>query len=179
MSLPSKPIQQLAPGFLSLMNLKNTGMLPDTVLGDLQPCIDLEGYFLRGAIVAIAQAVNIGAGSGSGFNPLTGGGGINGTVDFTTPNNEWWWVERMTASTTNLAAGDIMKLACAYTNPAVGALLVGDQVGVNPALANEVVACRATDFWVPPGSTVGLFGQYTIAGAESISVKLRVARLTG
>lgn len=62
-----RPIQTATAGFLSLLGLKNLGRNPDTILGEVRPAVDMNGWWLRGAsepyyqeevLTAAAQAVD-------------------------------------------------------------------------------------------------------------------------
>src|SRR5690606_41432045 len=76
MSLDSGPIQTPAPGFLSLLNLKNKGLLPDVLKGNLQPVVDLADYFARGAALNIT----------TNYTRVQAAAAVTGLLAFNTPS---------------------------------------------------------------------------------------------
>lgn len=151
MSQDTGPIQSPALGFLSVLNLKNKGLLPDVLIGKLQPVIDLGGYFLRGGLSNGPAVQRIQApGVVTNFVPFT--------VTLQVPDNETWYVEAATLRAIAAAGGNTCN------EYSFGYQLTG---GINPWFimsgANSIDATKtsstvsAQGFWLPPGAVLGLF----------------------
>lgn len=154
MSLDSGPIQTPAPGFLSLLNLKNKGLLPDVLKGNLQPVVDLAEYFARGAALNIT----------TNYTRVQAAAAVTGFLAFNTPSaivvpqNETWYVQDATVRALATGAGSVLD------EYGFGYQLAG---GVNPYFVrgnlNSVSASKtssvssAWDFWLPPGSILGVW----------------------
>lgn len=151
MSLDTGPIQSPALGFLSLLNLKNKGLLPDVLIGKLQPVIDLGGYFLRGSLMNAPAVQRVQA-------PAVVTNFVPFTVTLTVPDNETWYVEHATLRATAAAAGNTCnEYAFGYQLPG----------GITPwfmlSNSNQVDAVKtcttvsAQGFWLPSGAVLGAF----------------------
>jgi len=174
----SKPIQTPAPGFLSLLNLKNLGVLPDSMLDQVQGGIDLEQYYLRGNLQILAPntaTMPVGATPG-GFNSLNGGGGLQGNVDWTVPQNQTWYLDNLTFRTAQLTAGDRIFITPGYIL-ASNFFATGTERGGVVAL-QDVVVGFSEGFWLPPGAIPGYWYQGTMAGARNLIFNARAAVLT-
>lgn len=154
MSAPSGPIQTPAPGFLSLLNLKNKGLLPDVLQGNLQPVVDLAGFFQRGA----AQNLTTNYNRVQAAAAVTGFLALNTPSALVVPQNETWYVQAATIRALATGAGSVLD------EYALGFQLAG---GVNPYFPvgnpNSISAAKtssvsfASDFWLPPGSILGVY----------------------
>lgn len=175
MSKPSGPVQTPFPGLLGLLNLKNVGLLPDELLGTLQPIINGEEFMLRGSLQGwnAAATRNFVAGN---YNSMTGW-----TVgSITVPGNECWWVENYTYTVAAAGAGALLNA----TRP-----MFQTPGGTNPSFAlgterqavtaaEPVIAVSARDFWLPPGAVLGFWiGQVTVNPVDIALWGLRYAPL--
>ncbi len=180
MSDPSKPIQGPLPGFLSLLSLKNLGQLPDTLQGNVQPVLDLGGYFLRGQAIPMRSTctVPLGATPG-GFVGLDGTGGLAGTDNFTVPQNEVWYVENFTGVTSQLSNTDVIFFTPGFNRPSPNSYhKVGPEVGAAGVGAGSVIVGHAQNFWVPSGCVLGYWIGSQLVAAETLLWSLMVTRLT-
>lgn len=91
-----RPIQPLAPGFLNLLGLKNLGALPNGLIDEVRPVLDMTSWYLNGnELVASAQdqwQADLGAGPLAGFFQV-GSQAITGLNPQTVPDGQLWWVE--------------------------------------------------------------------------------------
>lgn len=153
MSRPSGPVQTPAPGFLSLLNLKNVGQLPDILIGELSPSVNLDKYFLRGQLVnnPASSDLSLAAGNYGTFRQFT-------TNPIAVPETQWWWVERVSILAYATAAGAVCHdFGVAMQVPG----------GPNPygllSVTTSTTATRTTtivsasDIWLPPGSRLGVW----------------------
>jgi hypothetical protein len=165
----SGPIQVLPAGLLGLLQLKTpAGRNPQSLLGEVQPGIDMLPLYLnRQAIHAVQAGYTVGIGSGSGAFAFN-------SPSLIVPPDEWWYVHHMTVQTSALTAGDIFQGLCPavfldpnapsarfhlFANPSYGAPTAG--VGTR--------AAGAHDFYVPPGSSFAWFADtWTVAAGESV-----------
>lgn len=150
MSLDSGPVQTPMPGFLSLLNLKNRGLLPDLLRGQVQPTIDMTPFWLRGSLVNLntAQTRTQGVGALGGFASITAAG-------FVVPDAETWYVEDICLRVTG--AGFVDEYCFAYQVPGGinGFMTVGTVNFTSAAKATSQVQAHA--FWLPPGAVLGYF----------------------
>lgn len=162
MSANSGPIQAPAPGFLSLMEMKNSGHNPDLLIGTVQPVVNMEPWWLRGErqpIGAIAAPALV-----AGYNAVTVLGVqdgwryvsfVGGTIDLDISSAVN--VVVFAQSPTSLEIGDIF-------NP--GITLATD--GVSPLTA----VYGAREFWLQPGYALmlGVYVSGTLTGTSPVSV---------
>lgn len=151
-----RPIQSQAPAFLNLLGLKSKGALPPELVEVVQPQVDMLGFYLRGGrqISSTFQA-------GPGTMLL---GGFVAVVPV--PDNEWWHIEWMTA---RLNWGALPSVSLVATNfgaavfaPGIGAVRVGRLSNVTGSVGTSTNAAAPAmeGLWAPPGSLLGLWGDY-------------------
>jgi len=175
MSLDTGPIQTPAPGFLSLLNLKNKGLLPDLLRGNLQPVVDLAEYFQRGSLQNIT----------TNYTRVQAAATVTGFLAFNTPSaivvpqDETWYVESATVRALATGAGSVLD------EYGFGFQLAG---GVNPYFIrgnlNSVSAAKtssvsaAHEFWLPPGAILGVWCGTVTVNPIQFDLFLRYAACT-
>ncbi len=184
MSLPSGPIQTLAPGLLSVLQLKNTGRLPSVLLGDVSPSIDMLDFYLRSLGVANANAAHTRTqvtASGNFYQFNAGGKG-----SIVVPQTEWWWVEHysVTAVMSAVAGQAVEGLTPALafnTSSSLEYAGVGRECRSaisNATAANAILVSSDKPFWAPPGSILGYFvGSVISAAGISLQGRYRATKL--
>jgi len=150
-SLPARPIQPPPQGLLSLLQVKNMGVNPDTLNGSVQPVLDLMPLYLLGQVQGLnGYARPIAAATPSSFAALQLGG-----VDLMVPAGQQWWVDNYSMSAATGAGATVTGLRLAYQN-FNGMTFVMDSPEVTlAALSNRLL--RAGGFWLPPGSVIGFY----------------------
>lgn len=159
---PVGPAQLQPPGLLGLLQLKTGGFVPDALLQDVQPEIDMLGFWLRAARENIRQDYSRSIAGPAELNQ------VEPLLDFpgaTTPlgpgSQEWWYVHsyNVRVSDTGGAVGTPVYLAPAYN------LVGGPTGGVSIALVAPMTAVpgdtywplEARGFWLPPGAQLGVW----------------------
>lgn len=156
MAQPSGPIQVIPPGLLGLLNLKNMGRLPDVLINEVQPGIDLQEWWLRANLInqPAPSTDSLVAGSYNSFRSFTAGAGA-----IQVPDREWWFVEWYTASFTAAGAGNSatsIDLALEFQQAGVSRWTpLGCVEPAQAILNNARWQLVAKSFWVPPGSELG------------------------
>lgn len=158
------PIQLIPPGLLGLFQLKQMGKNPSQYGEVVLPSFELSDWYLRAASldynaqvgVALIPGVDLanGAVGFQGFSP-------NAVI---VPANEWWHVENYTVATGNLTTGDNTALRPAFARPLTGTRSIHVVNPANTGVLGGAATARANtvsgvDFWVPPGSEIGMFVQ--------------------
>jgi len=173
MSRPTGPVQTPVPGFLSLLNLKNVGQLPDELLGTVQPVMDHQGFLQRGSL----QNFPTFPGAAQGVLVYRGFVPADAAATLTVPGNEWWWVENLTIRANAGAGATLDMFAAAFQVPGGSNpfFVVGNQ---DVLTAGKTCAMSvAQDFWMPPGSIVGmLVGSIAVAAVQFDTIGFRFAR---
>lgn len=176
MSEPSKPVQLNPVGLLNLLQVKNLGKNPDTLIGEYQPTIEMLEWLMSTEIV----------GAGSTFTLVAPGSTATwfATVGpIKVPDNEWWYVHSASA-VLPMAAGDTFQ----------GSLAVGIQIPQGAGayyeymnvLALTKTAGAAATFhtggpirrWYSPGCEFGIaYGALTNAANVGGSLWVNFTRL--
>lgn len=177
MSLPSKPIQGALPGFLALLGVKNLGLNPDVLVGQVAPVLELGPWYLRGQQRYLSSVATLAAATVNGnFYPITGGGSLNGTVDLTVPENEWWYVQNFSVFSTQLSANDLLFLKLGMRRNLGGVAYnyfwQSPEFGAFAYHAGGALTGFAEPFWAPPGFQLGYFLNYTLAAQETLQFDL-------
>ena len=153
MSLPTGPIQTPMAGFLSLLNLKNKGLLPDILQGSVQPTIDAADFYKRGSgIYATNLSRSLAA---AAYNTISA---ISAATPLVVPANETWWVEHWTIRATAGGAGatvDEFSPAFLVTGGTLPGFVFPDRNLVSATKTSSTVSVRGV--WLPPGATVGMW----------------------
>lgn len=170
--MPSGPIQNLTPGLLSLMQLKNLGRLPGQLLDTVGPSLDMEGYWLRGQLGAdVPTGVVTLAPANFGFSTFS-------TNPIQVPSNQWWWCQSISVRSDALAAGEsVLGLQPAVQWGQGGSAKyasLGSPSGLVSG-ANAQAVATALDIWLPPGCNVGVWVSQ-IAGV-SVDIQCDVYRV--
>ncbi len=178
MSVPSKPIQAAAPGFLALLGVKNLGANPDTLQGDIAPQIDMEGWYLRGQhqILSTLATCLAAAPQSFAFYPLDGATGLRGTVDLTVPTSAWRYVHRFSIFSATFSANDLLYAVLAHRRSLGGVSYdyfpIGETFGAYAFHSGAGIAGSIGDFWVPPGHQIGWFVNFNLAADENVAFSL-------
>lgn len=174
---PVGPIQIQPPGLLGLLQLKVGGFMPDALAQDVQPTVDLEGYWLR------AAAQNESVGYSRALVAATYGftasllDTATATVALGPSQQEWWFVHDY-ALRYNAPGGTGTNLRPAWTlRPGPGAAQAEFYVGETyQAAGAPFIAARAGGFWLPPGAVLGSYVDVVTAGLQIDLMGLRYTR---
>jgi len=163
MSAPSGPIQNIPPGLLGLLNLKNTGRLPDVLNGTVQPTVDLQDWWLRSVAIQLVATPSrsVAPGVVQDFVPFVA------PNDITVPGNEWWWVQGYTLQF--LGNASTISYACPAVRY-VGGVSPYFRLGVGitrSLIAGQSELVTAERFWLPPGSSLGFYLDIVGAGGTA------------
>ncbi len=169
----SGPIQARAPGYLGLLELKNLGQLPHTVIDTVQPTLSIEKMYLRGSGQWYQTALSRtdGAAAYNSFGPFAGN-------PLVVPEGQWWWVEYMAVRFLAAGAGATLEQGgVAMQGPGgINPFTVWDLQSVTAARTATVSVAR--DFWAPAGSRLGVWlGVVGVANITSELVGLRYTPL--
>lgn len=148
----SRPIQTLAPGFLSMLGLKNEGRLPADMVDMVQPVVDLRDFYFSGNREVVPELV--------ATNVLVAA--VNYVfVDLSVPQNEIWWVHGYAADVPVPAAQSWTGQAIHYDRN-TRAIHVGNPITIGGAGATNGRPFVPGGFFAQGGD---LFGVLTTASA--------------
>jgi hypothetical protein len=160
MGAPLGPIQVIPPGLVGLLQLKQLGRLPDNLLGDVNPVLELRDWYMEARRVS---TVTLFGGFPATAAITTGGvnfksmliGGVNAAV----PQGQIWYVEEFTVSGSIATAADSISFAAAMSqSPLTDIQLVGPPyIDVITARARAAAAKADRGYWARPGDTFGAF----------------------
>jgi hypothetical protein len=165
------PIQSQAPGFLSMLALKNHGGLPDSLMSSVQPTLDMFPFYAQYGSETIQQLIAIAANNA----PQTF---ID--VDMEVPNGEAWYCHSVTVAST-LAAAESIQLQAAVINNNVGTFpyFVGPTaVGVGTGFVNGLFVRSESfgGFWMLPKYILAVSLMGYIGGARNIILESHVTK---
>jgi len=148
------PIQSLASGFLSLLNLKNTGANPGTLNDSVQATVDIEQWYLRSGWQYLSSSV--------AQWPAAPAVGLITDGNFTVPDGKIRYVRNLTIYMTTL--GNVAKgRACAQiqTPGAINPLILGEpDSDLRGAAVNaQWIVMQLSELWVPAGTRFGMLVQ--------------------
>lgn len=158
----SGPVQTQPLGLLGLLQIKNSGVYPDTLLGTVAPIID-AGEWIRQTNALDSPQGTI-AVNAAGSSTFAFPGGFSNTI----PDREWWYFPFATIACSTIA-GEAVKFALALrrqpggTTNAIHVLTPYLTLG-----ATDQGRVGAQNFWAPPGSQL-LVHVATITTAATIS----------
>lgn len=168
MAANSGPIQNIPRGLLGLLQLKNLGKNPDVLIGNVQPTLDMLGFWLANdARPDTTQYTG---------TQVTGNSIISGpTVNLSVPQEETWFVHQFS-----------LQIACGAADTVSNAVpimyLTGTGVirwqGMTEAALNIAAGGRggvitARNFWAPPGAGFGWYlGQVTAAVQATLEIQV-------
>jgi hypothetical protein len=146
--MPWRPIQNATAGFLSLLNIKNVGKNPDTLLESVQPIVNMEPWWLRGAVSAVLPGATI----------VATGGSQN--LTFASPaEGSWLYVDQFQLELVMpvFVAGNNVRVV--VTDLVSGITFWSTDFGVKANVpdvfaANERAVVRISKLWVPPGKVL-------------------------
>jgi len=160
---PVGPIQVLPPGLVNFLQLKIGGYAPDALSQVVTPEFDMLPFWLRATQKNLSDpagaiwALNILAGPVATTFPYVN---TSTLANLTVPDREWWHVTNATARVRNDAGVTTTNFAMAVTSiggprNALNIALVGEKTAsLAPAIYDVITA---NEFWMPPGSTFGLW----------------------
>jgi len=164
------PIQRPPVGLLELLGLRGSGTTPYALEDLLRGSLDLTvlymaplGRTLRGATAAV------------GANGFFGGTGL------TIPTSEFWVVTQISASSSNMAAGESYRLSPAVSRG--GAVNTLEIFSEAQQTASGITQRIGVGVNIPlydlfgPGDTFGVFVSDVVAGAHVFSVDVSYFRL--
>lgn len=160
MPLPPPVIQTRPAGLLSLLGLQNGGRTPETLVPYTQPVFELSDWYLRARRQYLASGnVAIPNGSQAAFVAHTG---------IVVPNNQWWWVESLSASI-SAQAGDSLQAgwAIGIQNQAVSFAVSPQGLAVPSTSAGFLSV--ASPIWLGPGSQVGLLVSNNVTAVSLVT----------
>lgn len=176
MSGPFGPVQALVRGFFGMMGLKNMGQIPDTILGQIQPGIDMEDWWKRSQAYSDPTTYTVTLAAG-------GSTAISFTTPLIVPSNEVWWVESLIFDVSVPAAAGEFIEECApviayEVNPSTLFGFLTRGISLTGAAANTTHGqLGARDFWLPGGSEIRVYcGRRATATQFTIAAWIRAAR---
>lgn len=163
MAAPSGPIQVLPAGLLGLLQLKNSGNNPDTLLGTVQPSVEMldfwlntNGYTNNPQIGVIATPSNV------GYQPYLD---LLTTAPVAVPQHEWWYIHSINIQF-GLDYGEEAHSVRGVIMVGPGGVPIARQMLVTEALTIQNLSTATADvqyhlkevrpFWAPPGAVFGL-----------------------
>lgn len=174
------PVQVIPPGLLGFLQIKNLGKNPQSLGGQILPTMDLLEWYFQSNMEQLRSTLTIGDGV-VGPVPWTTGSGA--TVNLTTSQDEFWWVESlMFRCTTFIVAGEQIQWQAGYRTPALNNnfVICGDRQDTVGAAAPSIEAyCYAKRFFMPPGSEIVSFLSHfnTPVGGGACECYIRFVRL--
>lgn len=165
------PVNLIPPGLLGVLNLKQMGSNPSTLVQSYQPVIDTLRWLLNGNREGLTDTANLGAGAGGRLVQFT---------NITVPQNEWWYVHNASFTAT-VAAGDSLIAPAVFYAPSTGTLLpravVASALFTFDDAAGQSAFFGAEDFFVPPLSQWTFGGGGTNAAAIALAAHISFTRL--
>lgn len=170
------PIQVIPPGLTGLLQLKQTGRVPSTLLEDVRGVIELRDWYLTARRVDVAGLV----GGQPSRVTVTGqqGFAVFTTNPVTVPSGQLWYVEQATVVASGGLAADTIRFAFGIVSPAPANAF--QQVGPD---VNDVVTGRTRflstkadrGFWAFPGDSFQTLAYDVVsAGGWTLAMAARV-----
>lgn len=164
--MPLGPIQTRPLSLGALLTLKTRGDMPRELLDEVRGTVDLESWWLRAKRQRWTTVPSRSPGSsynGSFFSWLTGAPVV--------PQNEWWYVEHCSINVLVGPSDVLSGLAVGFFEPPLLPFrwqVVGPPQSAENLLAGNVwgLCLQAHGFWMPPGSTLGVYCGYASASAQ-------------
>lgn len=162
-------IQRLPRGLLSLLDMKGTGELPHELAGMLMPVIQVRDLYLAD----LFQSVRFGT-------VVVNATGFFGATSAIVPFNELWLLYHMSASSSNMAAGESYRLRLVISRAANGTLELGDTEQTASGLTQRIgLGWSLPELRIlRPSDQVGIYCTDVVAGAHNFSVDYSYFRLT-
>ena len=164
---PKGPVQQIAHGLLGFFQLKSQGN--PTVISDMLSCsLDLKDWYLKTAadVAAVQSTVSL-ANNSTGFFGFT-------TQPLVVPQNEIWYVHRYSLVAGMPLITDTIQFrpAARYTTASQDFILGGgsDIAGYAGTKGNLAACGLATEFWLNPGYTLGVFIENLTTASPTLTV---------
>jgi hypothetical protein len=170
------PIQIIPPGLTGLLQLKQTGKLPNSLSQLVNPVVELRDWYLTARRVdEIALQLNA-----STFLATTGGQGFQAmtTPLMVVPQTQIWWVEEYTIDAVIATAADTIRMCCTLliqnNTGVVSHQQLGPDVADTVTARARVVSCRADrGFWAFPGDVFGAT-VFDVLSAGGINLRPRL-----
>lgn len=175
----SKPLQALAPGYLSLLGLKNMGTLPGEAMDTVQPVVDMLQFFYRGQTTIRAGDIPDQNFAGPGNNSFT--------PALVVPEGKIWVVLGGYLAL-NIAPPQVASIRARLfvLNPTLGHTVLSEpaQIGdfltapvAGPAAASILAMIYAPRYLVAGDQVVAHVDWSRGAGLISMSCSLQIAEL--
>lgn len=186
MGAPLGPIGLIPPGLTNLLAIKQLGRLPDQLLGDYQPSIELRDWMFEGrredeqsifALTSTLRTASLTTGA-AGFQILDANGNV--ATPAQVPNGQIWYVEQFTCTAFNVASGDSIRFAPGILAPTeLMPLAVGPETqDTSAARVHWCVAWVPRAFWAPPGTQFGvILSDILSVGGIQVRGTMRATRM--
>lgn len=170
----SEPIQALAPGYLSLLGLKNRGMNPLVAADGLQPIIDMAPFYLASLQQRMVGQTGIGLNQNFATFVLTATGALPAQV----PRDEVWFVHGYTVSASVGAAERLALRAALLTDQVIELHTspLADIAGASFTGAAGLETDSIIDQWIPGGTFFGFIVQGYTGAARTVFGNAIVSR---
>lgn len=162
----TRPIQQLAPGYLGLLGLKSQGLLPPEVVDAVAPVLEMGDFYKLGPRETFnsTAGVNVLASASYGFPELL------------VPANEVWWVHAYSVVLAIPAGqswkGNVVQFTGNFRPMNTGAPFSGGGAAIE-----NLQLPSLNGFWARQGDRFGVFtGVSTGAGAINAFGELTISR---
>lgn len=159
--MPWRPIQTATAGLLSLLELKNVGKNPESLIESVQPTVEMSGWWLRGQSVP--------------FNYTeVAAGPIVSFVSLGADEGRWLYIHHCSLAA-NIVAGatgtEYLIMQCVH--PSNGTIVYYDTIANGAATPADNIALNLPrGFWVPPGYVIHL-----TAGGLAVGDVIKLASL--
>jgi hypothetical protein len=147
------PLQQIPPGLLGMLQLKNEGKSPQTFGSLLQPSLDLLKWYLQARAVDAPYPMSI-----ARTNGQTGAAAWT-TNPFTVPQQQWIYVHEYTVIAGGLIGTDTVQGMPTAFDAVLGVLRTFGQPTQPPltgSAATRVYMANVRDFFLPPGTQLSV-----------------------
>jgi hypothetical protein len=172
---------------MGLLQLKQLGRLPDELLDQVRPVIEMRDWYMtarrvftEGLFNGASGGVQLGIGALPGNYTITAP--VNGALA-QVPNGEVWWCDSMHLFGTLGAAADTIRFACGLeqVSPApFDAVQVGEmyQDTVTARVNRRVYARSADPFWAFAGDVfLAMVPDLVLTVSMTLTMSLRATRL--
>lgn len=152
----SGPIQLIPPGLLGLFQLKTMGRNPSELGEQVIPTLEMFKWYLmtnqREQLVQSAAGITT-----VGYDIILNSDTLSA---MRVPPNQWWYVHSFDMLSDLIPAGQSLIFRLAWQNQGSSSSAVhypGEiPVSVTGGGAGVIAFSHAADFWLPPGSTLGV-----------------------
>jgi hypothetical protein len=164
--IPRPGIQNLAPGMMQLLGLKNNGQAPGVLSDVVAPVLNVLPFYLQANVELLAGGSALPASGFTGFFPV--------------PTRETWYIHSASSDLSGLAATEYAEIsACVYAASGAGYTAMSRPNNRTTWLATDTLMAGGIlrDVWAPGGSYVGIKTWSTNAAAPYGQLYASITRL--